>query len=909
MKMKKLMSVVALTSIIGTSVVTPFNVLATPAAASEQANSNNVTNPNLFKISTEMTKLADGKYKLNWNSIATTNAWTWNEASNVFSKVETSKNIVSLAVEKDTAITLKNDLKNFAYVSSNSAIGQPVATEIGKEYTVSTDFDIVQGSTLASIQIYNESPVANLVNTSKNANTGTMSVTFKATQKTTFIGFGAYGEKGTIKEVRYSNISMVKSDAQVAKDDVATQNTAREAVNNLFENKNPQGNITSAVTEDSIANAQNLVDQVVDVTKKAELQADLDKAKAQLADKVAKAQAEKEAEEKAREAVNNLFENKDPNGTITTGITQADITNAQTLINQVTDTDKKAGLQADLEKAKTQLADKEAQAQVEKEAQDKAREAVNNLFENKDPNGTITTGITQADITNAQTLIDQVTDADKKAALQADLEKAKTQLAEKEAQAQAEKEAQDKAREAVNNLFENKDPNGTITTGITQADITNAQTLINQVTDADKKAGLQADLEKAKTQLAEKEAQAQAEKEAQDKAREAVNNLFENKDPNGTITTGITQADITTAQNLINQVMDANKKVVLQADLDKAKAQLADKEAQAQAEKEAQDKAREAVNNLFENNNPKGDILTGITQEDIAIAQNLVNKVTDPATKAALQADLDKAKQQVADRLATTGTVKTDAFTIGTDKYVTGTYTGDVARISLFQDGVEYKGATVKNGTFSFYAADKKIKKDQTIIMTAYDKYGKELAQEKVTFVVPTEGKITPNEMTIPGDKNITGTYTDDVKSVVVTVNGTVYKGGTVANGEFKFYSQDKIKAATDKVTIQAFDSVGKLLDTKTVKIKAPVVVTAGDITLDTYTVGDKNITGMYTGDVKSVVVTVNGAAYKGGTFNADGTFKFYALDKIKSADDVIAIQAFDKAGKVLDTQTINIQK
>ncbi|WP_252371116.1 immunoglobulin-like domain-containing protein, partial [Listeria newyorkensis] len=584
------------------------------------------------------------------------------------------------------------------------------------------------------------------------------------------------------------------------------------------------------------------------------------------------------------------------------------IANAQNLVDQVVDVTKKAELQADLDKAKAQLADKVAKAQAEKEAQDKAREAVNNLFENKEPNGTITTGITQADITNAQNLINQVTDADKKAALQADLEKAKTQLADKEAQAQAEKEAQDKAREAVNNLFENKDPNGNITVGLTQEDITNTQNLINQVTDADKKAALQADLEKAKTQLADKEAQAQAEKEAQDKAREAVNNLFENKDPNGNITARLTQEDITNAQNLINQVTDTDKKAALQADLEKVKTQLAEKEAQAQAEKEAQDKAREAINNLFENKDPKGNILSSITQEDVTHAQNLINQVTDADKKAALQADLEKAKQQLAERLATTGTVKTDAFTIGTDKYVTGTYTGDVARISLFQDGMEYKGATVKNGTFSFYAADKKIKKDQTIIMVAYDKYGKELSQEKVTFVVSTEGKITPNEMTIPGDKNITGTYTDDVKSVAVTINGTVYKGGTVANGEFKFYSQDKIKAATDKVSIQAFDSAGKLLDTKTVKIKAPVVVTAGDITLDTYTIGDKNITGTYTGDVKSVTVTVNGTAYKGGTFNADGTFKFYALDKIKAADDVIAIQAFDKAGKVLDTQTIVAQ-
>ncbi|MBA3927792.1 immunoglobulin-like domain-containing protein, partial [Listeria rustica] len=361
-------------------------------------------------------------------------------------------------------------------------------------------------------------------------------------------------------------------------------------------------------------------------------------------------------------------------------------------------------------------------------------------------------------------------------------------------------------------------------------------------------------------------------------------------------------------QKLVDKVTDADKKAELQAELDKAKTQLADRETQVQAEKIAQDKAREAINNLFENQNPKGDIVTGSTQEDITNAQNLVDQVTETAKKAELQADLNKAKQQLAERLATSGSLTTDAFTVGTDKYVTGTYTGDVARISLFQDGVEYKGATVKNGTFSFYAADKKIKKDQTIIMVAYDKHGKELSQEKVAFVAVTEGKLTPNEMTIPGDKNITGTYTDDVKSVVVTINGTAYKGGTVTNGEFKFYSQDKIKAATDKVTIQAFDSVGKLLDTKTVKIKAPVVVTAGKITLDTYTVGDKNITGTYTGDVKSVVVTVNGVAYKGGTFDTDGIFKFYALDKIKSADGIITIQAFDKAGKVLDTNTIAAQ-
>ncbi|MBC2258921.1 toxin Cry1Ac domain D-VI-related protein, partial [Listeria booriae] len=158
--------------------------------------------------------------------------------------------------------------------------------------------------------------------------------------------------------------------------------------------------------------------------------------------------------EDAREAVNNLFINKDSNGNITITMTQTDIDAAQALINKVTDPTKKAALQADLNKAQSQLDAKTTQA----EAENKAREAVNNLFTNKDPNGNITGTMTQADIDAAQTLINKVTDPTKKAALQADLNKAQSQLDAKTTQA----EAENKAREAVNNLFTNKDPNGNI---------------------------------------------------------------------------------------------------------------------------------------------------------------------------------------------------------------------------------------------------------------------------------------------------------------------------------------------------------------------------------------------------------------------------------------------------------------
>ncbi|MBC1459369.1 immunoglobulin-like domain-containing protein, partial [Listeria newyorkensis] len=196
-----------------------------------------------------------------------------------------------------------------------------------------------------------------------------------------------------------------------------------------------------------------------------------------------------------------------------------------------------------------------------------------------------------------------------------------------------------------------------------------------------------------------------------------------------------------------------------------------------------------------------------------------------------------------------------------------------------------YKGGTVANGTFTFYAFDKIKNATDVVTIHAYDSVGKLLDTKtlKVVTGVPvvTKGSITVNDMLVPGDKNITGTYTDDVHHVVVTVDGVEYKGGTFVDGEFKFYAFDKITSASSKVTMQAFDKAGKVLDTKTVKLVAPAGENAnkGAITLNTFTVGDKNITGTYSGDVKSVQVTVGETTYKGGTFT-DGEFKFYAFDK-----------------------------
>ncbi|MBC6309863.1 hypothetical protein HCJ66_09950 [Listeria sp. FSL L7-1582] len=53
-----------------------------------------------------------------------------------------------------------------------------------------------------------------------------------------------------------------------------------------------------------------------------------------------------------------------------------------------------------------------------------------------------------------------------------------------------------------------------------------------------------------------------------------------------------------------------------------------------------------------------------------------------------------------------------------------------------------------------------------------------------------------------------------------IAVNDKEYKGGTLTDGEFKFYSFDKVKAVTDVVTIKALDKDGnsnKIIKSKTV--------------------------------------------------------------------------------------------
>ncbi|MBC2195955.1 immunoglobulin-like domain-containing protein [Listeria booriae] len=431
------------------------------------------------------------------------------------------------------------------------------------------------------------------------------------------------------------------------------------------------------------------------------------------------------------------------------------------------------------------------------------------------------------------------------------------------------------AQQAVNNLFNGSNPANVIKTGLTQAEIDAAQNLVNQVTDETKKAAFQKNLDNAKKQLNDRI-------DAENKAQDVVNNLFENKDPNGNITGNVTKDDIDAAQDLIDKLANTTKKAELQTALNKAKQQLTDRiEA---TEKEAQDKANEAVTNLFENNDPDGDIIGNLTQDDLDKAQDLINKVTDETKKAELQSSLDKAKQQLADRTTAEKEAQDAAKASVNDLFLNNDPTKDI-KATTNQAAVN--AAQEKVNTVTDPAVKEALQKQ-------VDK-----AQAQVSARAGITGVISKYTV---GDMYITGTYTGPATALSVDVNGKRYYGGDIANGTFKFYVADKNLKAGDTVIVNFYDSSKQIRTSVQVQVFEPLKVTVAG-----YKIGDGYLTGTYNNNVAKVGLVVNGTKYWGGTV-ANGTVRFYAADKIRTADAEAVMNFYDENNNLLASKTIKIQ-
>ncbi|MDT0110966.1 toxin Cry1Ac domain D-VI-related protein, partial [Listeria booriae] len=277
-----------------------------------------------------------------------------------------------------------------------------------------------------------------------------------------------------------------------------------------------------------------------------------------------------------------------------------------------------------------------------------AEKAVNGLFDSNDSaTDVIKDTTTQATIDAAQTLVDAVTDPEAKIVIQKNLDRAQ-ELLDARNEAIAEKARQELALKAVNELFTSDKPStDAIKETTDQAAIDAAQKLVDAVTDPTAKAALQKDLDRAQELLDAINAEIAAEKARQEAALKAVNELFNSDKPStDAIKETTTQDSIDAAQKLIDAITDPTIKAALQKDLDRAQELLDAREAELAAEKARQEAALKAVNELFNSDKPSTDaIKTTTDQAAIDAAQKLVDAITDPTIKAALQKDLDRAQE------------------------------------------------------------------------------------------------------------------------------------------------------------------------------------------------------------------------------------------------------------------------
>ncbi|MBC1552084.1 hypothetical protein HB901_05160 [Listeria booriae] len=515
----------------------------------------------------------------------------------------------------------------------------------------------------------------------------------------------------------------------------------------------------------------------------------------------------------AKTATDALFVDNDPTKGIKPSTDQAAIDAAQAKIDLVADTTAKAELQAELDKAQAALDARTAEAQHEAEA----KAATEGLFVDNDTTKGIKPATDQAAIDAAQAKIDEVTDATVKAELQAELDKAQAELDARTAEAQREAEA----KAATNGLFVDNDATKGIKPATNQAAIDAAQAKVDLVTDPTVKAELQVQVDKAQAELDARTAEAQREAAA----KAAINDLFISNNPANNIKDTTTQAAIDAAQAKVDAVTDPTVKAELQAQIDKAQAQI---------------NTRTPINGTVARYTV-GDLnITGTySGPATALSVDINNKryyggtiadgtfkfyVGDKNLKPSDVVTLNfyDANKQIKKSITVTVfealKITIADYKIG-DNYLTATYNyPEITKIGIVVDGTKYWGGDVKDGTAKFFAADKIKNANADVTMNFYDASNNLIASKKVV-IATASAEISTANYTI-GATNITGTFAGDIRKLAVSVNGTKYYGGSLTtNGTYKFYVLDKKIKATDTVIVYGYDANGGLLSQKTVTI------------------------------------------------------------------------------------------
>lgn len=606
--------------------------------------------------------------------------------------------------------------------------------------------------------------------------------------------------------------------AALIKADTLFEKKVADEVDSLLNN----GQLAPGTSQDDINKLQDLINQLPDGEKKQELQ-----------DKLNQAQELLTNEQNAQAAVDNLFNN----GQLKPTVSQADIDQAQELVNKLPDGEKKQELQSQLDKAKEQFKQfKEVQT------------AVDNLF----TDGQLKPTVSQTDIDQVQQLVNQLPDGEKKQELQVQLDKAKELFAQ---QQNALKEAQ----AAVDKLFGN---NGQLAQGVTTEMIQEAQSLVDKVADESKKQELQNKLDKAQKLYHQK---------LLAEVTVMVNGWFTDAGHTA-LKDGVTTEDIDKALELLGQLPESNEKDKLAQSVSIAQTLLKNQLVNAEA--------RKAVDSLF-TDKTHTKLAENTTKEDIDNVKALVSKLEDVSVRSELTKLINKAYDLLENKSFTITHV--DTYKEGETKYVSGTYTGNsAAYMRLIVNGKKETLTPLKaseNGTFQYYRAG--LKATDKVVVAFYNANYEELGQKEVTITPGEPTKIASVYPYVEGKDNwITGKYEGVAPAYIrVTVNGekkplVSFKATT--DKTFKYYLPGL--KGTDKVEVSLFNEAYQEVASQSMQV---IGVEKVEITsIDSYKPGVSSwITGTVSGtSAKYMQLVVNGQ--KQGLVSsgdlANGTFSYY---------------------------------
>uniref|UniRef100_UPI00207B9E14 toxin Cry1Ac domain D-VI-related protein n=2 Tax=Listeria newyorkensis TaxID=1497681 RepID=UPI00207B9E14 len=529
MKSKKLVSILAITSILGTSIVTPFNVLAeTPVQAAVSATAPTYVAPT---TQNKVLEVSPGPYLQMVR----------------FDGDYITLNLIKFVKGYGVRVVLPNGTSREFYSQyAAGAQNEFVYIYVGDQ-NLTSPYSFFSTEGLYS----NGKPYPNSYHTFYTAQ-------YMGYQYDTAFGQKVYnlfqdgslstiGSGVTQAEIDAARAAAANAPASPEKDklvnlitkaqteftnNTASKNTAaRDAVNALFTNNTPtSGAIKPTTTQSTIDAAKALANQVTDATQKAAMLADIQKAQ-DLLNTRTQQQADNAA---ADQSVKALYLNDNPATDAIKSITnQSAINKAQDAVNKVTDAVTKAALQKQVDRAQELLNNRTTQAAADQAQQAVANYAVNQLFLNNTPaSDAIKASTNQAAIDSAQAEINKIKDPALKVEPQKNLDRAQELLDQRNANAsQAEKAKQDAAKKAVDELFNSNTPtSGAIKPATNQKAIDDAQKLVDAITDPAVKAERQADLNKAQDLLDAKNAAA-TEKAKQDAAKKAVDELFNSNTP------------------------------------------------------------------------------------------------------------------------------------------------------------------------------------------------------------------------------------------------------------------------------------------------------------------------------------------------------------------------------------------